>query len=153
MVLTECLLIYLNNQDSEKILKWVSEFFAPSPFVGILNYEMILPNDPFGQTMLNNLRDRGCDLLGIEGCPDANSQINRMNHCLNREGRTVQAECLAMDVIYREKLDPNEKARIEALEIFDEFEEWVLLQSHYCICFAKSFDGSQLGQSGSALPI
>ena len=79
IVLTECLLIYLKNEDSEKILRWIGEFFAPSPYVSILNYEMIHPNDPFGQTMLNNLRDRGCDLLGIEGCPDVNSQINRMN--------------------------------------------------------------------------
>jgi len=42
-----------------------------------------------------------------------------------------------MDVVYKQKLVPEaEKARIEKLEIFDEFEEWDLLQSHYCLCLS-----------------
>jgi len=42
-----------------------------------------------------------------------------------------------MDVVYKQKLVPDtEKARIEKLEIFDEFEEWNLLQSHYCLCLS-----------------
>lgn len=42
-----------------------------------------------------------------------------------------------MNRIYAEKLnEANEKSRIEALEMFDEFEEWELLQSHYCITLA-----------------
>lgn len=39
-----------------------------------------------------------------------------------------------MSTIYREGLNFSEKARIEKLEMFDEFEEWELLQGHYCIC-------------------
>lgn len=37
--------------------------------MSIMNYEMIEPFDSFGQTMINNLMDRGCDLLGIEETP------------------------------------------------------------------------------------
>lgn len=73
LILTECLLIYLKPQDSVNILKWTSEYFKNSDFLAILNYEMIEPFDLFGQTMVNNLRDRGCDLLGIEGCPNLES--------------------------------------------------------------------------------
>ena len=69
MVLSECLLIYLKNEDSSRILQWLGSFFKQSPYLGIVNYEMINPFDSFGQTMLNNLMERGCDLLGIEGCP------------------------------------------------------------------------------------
>lgn len=69
LVLTECLLIYLKPEETAKILTWVSEFFAPAPYVGLLNYEMINPFDPFGETMLENLAQRGCDLYGIEACP------------------------------------------------------------------------------------
>jgi len=43
LILTECLLIYLKNEDSEGILKWASETFTNS--LAILNYEMINPND------------------------------------------------------------------------------------------------------------
>jgi hypothetical protein len=42
-----------------------------------------------------------------------------------------------MNDVYYKKLNKDEKARIEKLEIFDEFEEWVLLQTHYCLCLGK----------------
>ena len=44
------------------------------------------------------------------------------------------AECFNMSVVYMSKLDKVERLRIEKIEIFDEFEEWELLQSHYCLC-------------------
>lgn len=42
-----------------------------------------------------------------------------------------------MNEVYYKKLDQNERSRIEKLEIFDEFEEWELLQNHYCLCLGK----------------
>lgn len=69
LLLTECLLIYLKPEDSVKIVKWSGEFFSKSSFLGLINYEMIEPFDTFGQTMVNNLMERGCDLQGIEGTP------------------------------------------------------------------------------------
>lgn len=38
-----------------------------------------------------------------------------------------EAECYSMNYIYNNKLDKEEKQRIEKLEIFDEFEEWEML--------------------------
>ena len=87
LVLTECLLVYLKNEDSNKIIQWCSSFFNEAPFVGILNYEMIEPFDAFGQTMVNNLRDRGCDLLGLEGCPTIEAQIQRMANYFAQQGK------------------------------------------------------------------
>lgn len=49
----------------------------------------------------------------------------------------TEAECYNMNVIYGVKLDSAERARIERIEIFDEFEEWEMLQSHYCMCLGK----------------
>jgi hypothetical protein len=39
----------------------------------------------------------------------------------------TEAECYNMNDVYHIKLEGAEKARIEKLEIFDEFEEWELL--------------------------
>lgn len=136
--MTECLLCYLENEDSDNILKWTNEYFAQAPFICLLNFEMIEPFDSFGQTMINNLRERGCDLLGLEGCPTVAAQIQRMNTCWG----TNHVECETMEKVYREKLDAEERKRIEKLEMFDEFEEWVLLQSHYCLCFSKRFEAN-----------
>ena len=52
-------------------------------------------------------------------------------------GSMTEAECYDLHDVYTLKLEATEKARIEKLEIFDEFEEWELLQSHYCICLGK----------------
>jgi len=46
----------------------------------------------------------------------------------------LHVESLSMNTIYATKLnEEGEKTRIDRLEMFDEFEEWELLQSHYCI--------------------
>jgi O-methyltransferase involved in polyketide biosynthesis len=66
LVLTECLLVYMKAADSELIL---SNFAALFPSVGFVNYEMIGPDDKFGQQMIENIEMRGCSLLGINDCP------------------------------------------------------------------------------------
>ena len=49
----------------------------------------------------------------------------------------TSAECYNMCVVYASKLAAAERSRIEKIEIFDEFEEWDLLQSHYCVSLGK----------------
>lgn len=39
----------------------------------------------------------------------------------------TEAECFNMSIVYSKKIDASERARIEKLEIFDEFEEWDML--------------------------
>ena len=90
--------------------------------------------------MLENLRDRGCELKGIEACPTVEAQIQRMNECLSGGDYKWEAECYPMHTVYDKKLDKQERLRIEKIEIFDEFEEWVLLQSHYCLTLAKRYN-------------
>ena len=46
-----------------------------------------------------------------------------------------------MDKVYTFHLDAAERIRIEKLEMFDEFEEWQLLQNHYCLTLAKRGEG------------
>ena len=49
----------------------------------------------------------------------------------------MHLDSMGMNRIYAEKLNESgEKTRIERLEMMDEFEEWDLLQSHYCITLA-----------------
>ena len=131
LVLTECLLVYMSSGDTNSILNWLSETFSS---LAVLNYEMINPQDKFGEMMLENLEARGCSLLGIHDCPTTQSQIDRMHKVLARDGFEVKAECLPMNIVYNEKLNSaGEKTRIEKLEMLDEIEEWDLLQSHYCM--------------------
>lgn len=54
-----------------------------------------------------------------------------------KEAGFTKVQCLNMNKVYKEKLDHAERQRIEKLEIFDEFEEWEMLQHHYCLCLGK----------------
>lgn len=38
--------------------------------------------------------------------------------------------------IYTNFIDAKERRRIERLELFDEFEEWHMMQEHYCVAYA-----------------
>lgn len=53
-----------------------------------------------------------------------------------------------MDTVYRQHLEPWDKARIERLEIFDEFEEWHMIQEHYAITIGINDEREELGGFG-----
>ena len=40
--------------------------------------------------------------------------------------------------IYNNILDKKDRDRIQRLELFDEYEDWKLIQQHYCIVWAYS---------------
>jgi tRNA wybutosine-synthesizing protein 4 len=129
LFLSECVLIYMRTEDSFPLIQWsAKQFTGASIFVC---YEQILPNDPFGLTMINNLNTRGCKLLGYEKYPDLAAHKERYLTA----GYQVY-EGWDMNEIYRYFLDPKEVKRIEKLELFDEFEEWHMIQAHYHISMA-----------------
>ena len=90
------------------------------------------PADPFGRQMLLNLEARGCPLRGISGAPDLEGQKTRFTASGFRSAGAVD-----MNGAYAALLtaDAADVRRIERLEIFDELEEWHLIQAHYCIAW------------------
>jgi len=75
LFLSECVLIYINSNDSAQLLQWTSNFFTSSMFI---IYEMILPHDGFGKMMVQNLSERGVSLSSYHAYPDLESQKKRM---------------------------------------------------------------------------
>ncbi|CAG8490604.1 19164_t:CDS:2, partial [Racocetra persica] len=128
LFLSECVMIYMDPTNSNKIVEWIGENLNTTMFIV---YEQILPNDAFGSVMLQNLKHRNIELRGIHAYPDLKSQKDRY---LSR-GWT-HAEAVDMNEIYDFYIDPKEHIRISKLEMLDELEEWHLLASHYCIAWA-----------------
>lgn len=91
---------------------------------------MVNPNDGFGRMMVKNLEARGCPLLGLPGCPDADAQRARF-----QSAGWHPAAVLTMNEVYSQ-LPAAEVRKIEKLEIFDEMEEWRLINEHYCLGWA-----------------
>ena len=54
------------------------DFFGAQGDIAYVNYEMINPDDQFGRMMVENLENRGCQLLGIHDCKTTEAQKARM---------------------------------------------------------------------------
>lgn len=127
LILAECVLIYLDPNVSRDAVEWAGQKFSTSVFVV---YEQIYPDDGFGRQMLKNLERKGCPLLGLHDTPTLEAKKKRF-----LDLGWQRSEALDMDVIYNQHIDPKERKRVERLELFDEFEEWHILQEHYCISY------------------
>ncbi|CAK4139381.1 unnamed protein product [Aphanomyces euteiches] len=134
LVLSECVLCYMDPSDSVPLLSWFRESFQD---LSVVVYEQIRPNDAFGQTMVENIHLRGCDLKSISTYPDVEDQRNRFLSI-----GFGHAECLDMNRIYYDFLDAAERKIKERLELFDEVEEFHMLQEHYCLVVASTLPTS-----------
>uniref|UniRef100_A0A0D6R1K3 Leucine carboxyl methyltransferase 1 homolog n=1 Tax=Araucaria cunninghamii TaxID=56994 RepID=A0A0D6R1K3_ARACU len=126
-IIAECVLIYLEPHVSRTLVKWTAEKFSSSVFI---IYEQIHPEDAFGQQMIKNLESRGCALLSLNDTPTLEAK-----QALFTDLGWQKAVALDMDTIYNKGLDLPERRRIERLELFDEFEEWHIMQEHYCVAY------------------
>jgi hypothetical protein len=128
LFLSECVLVYLEPEESCSIIAWAAQSFSSSVFV---TYEQVRPHDAFGQIMARNLAERGYNLRGLNAFPDIASQRSRY-----LELGYTHVTVADMNDVYYNLLDKDAIARAERLELFDEVEEWHLMSAHYCIAVA-----------------
>ncbi|GLC52824.1 hypothetical protein PLESTB_000672500 [Pleodorina starrii] len=139
-VLSECVLVYMEPQHSNAVAAWAAKTFR-NALMAI--YEQIRPDDAFGRQMVSNLEMRGCPLKGLPATPTLAAHCARL-----RDAGWGWADARDMDSLYRTFLDPRDKARVERLEIFDELEEWHMIQEHYCIALGRNDVSAWLGGVG-----
>lgn len=56
LLLFECVLVYIDPEASQTLIRWFVDYFAPSSVLGAMVYEMFGLNDSFGTVMIENLK-------------------------------------------------------------------------------------------------
>ncbi|EDO42453.1 predicted protein, partial [Nematostella vectensis] len=129
LLLSEVVLSYLDPISSSAVICWAAKRFDSAVFV---SYEQVYPEDPFGVVMINHFNRLGSPLRSITSYPSPQAQVQRYI-----EKGWTKAQYQDMNSFFN-NLPVEEKQRVEAIEPFDEFEEWHLKCSHYIlICGLK----------------
>ncbi len=136
IVLSECLLVYLDKTSTVDILQKINKNFKNIIF---FMYDLIGPDDNFGKEMEINLSERNIRIPGFKEVPDCPSQIKRL-----LDSDFQSAKVVDMLDYYRYYIDKKELHRIEKLEFLDELEEFVLLQKHSCFGVGVKIEDKEL---------
>ena len=138
IVICECLLVYIDKDVTVEMLRSINDTFDN---VYILEYDLIGPDDPFGIEMVENLKNRDINLRGFNEIKDINDQINRL-----KEAQFENINIVDMYYVYFKLLPPEDRKRIEKLELMDEFEELNLLQRHACFGYGNKCKNDKFKQ-------
>lgn len=128
---SECVLVYMDPAASDALVRLAArEFTGARAWV---NYEPVEPADPFGVQMVANIALRGSPLVGIGAYPSVAAQKARFE-----SAGFDDVESLSMREAIDGLLDKRERARLDGLEMLDEFEEFRMMMEHYCVVWATA---------------
>uniref|UniRef100_A0A663M4C3 tRNA wybutosine-synthesizing protein 4 n=1 Tax=Athene cunicularia TaxID=194338 RepID=A0A663M4C3_ATHCN len=129
LFIAEVVLAYMESSRSDALVRWAAERFPRACF---LLYEQTRPGDPFGRVMQQHFRQLSSALRSLAQYPDCEAQRRRFSE----RGWT---ECSVMDMneFFTCCTPEDEQQRVQALEPFDEYEEWHLKCSHYFVLAAS----------------
>ena len=118
------------------------------PHLGILLYEPIGADDPFGQMMVENLAARGIVMPTVQKyktLEDQKMRLRELGFCGDVRGDgdgdvRGGVEAITVESVWEKWVDAEEKQRVDRLEGLDEVEEWVLLARHYAVAWGGRGD-------------
>ncbi|KAJ5774824.1 Cutinase [Penicillium paradoxum] len=149
LLISECCLIYLSPLEAEKVVAFFTQRLFGTGHtssgpddslqvkqsgitpLGLILYEPIRPNDPFGQVMVSNLATRGLQLQTLHKYASLGAQRGRFQQQGFQDGQAAAD----IEFIWKRWVSEKEKERVAGLEMLDEMEEWELLARHYCIAW------------------
>ncbi|XP_067401002.1 tRNA wybutosine-synthesizing protein 4 isoform X2 [Emydura macquarii macquarii] len=129
MLLAEVVLTYMEISRSDALIQWAAQHFPCAQFV---LYEQMHPEDPFGQIMQQHFSRLNSVLHALAQYPDCEAQRRRF-----LQAGWAKCSVIDMNEFYAGFIPEDERQRVQALEPFDEYEEWHLKCSHYFILAAS----------------
>jgi len=132
LVVSECVLVYLEPERGDAVIEWAARRFGQGGVV-FVTYEQIRPHDAFGAMMVRNIRERGCALRSVESYPEPADQVARYRRLGFARAAVADMNAVTATLL---RSSGGVAGWLQRLEPFDEFEEWTLIQGHYCVVVA-----------------
>jgi len=168
LFVAEVSITYMETDGANGVIRWASglgkgEFVmvAPNGRVGkddangemeaeFVLLEQILPEGPkhpFAETMLNHFEKLNSQLKSVHTYPTLSSQLERFS---SRGWGSVRALTLWQAWSDDEFFTTEDRQKLEEIDPFDEWEEFALFGSHYCLIHARAEKGEVrvVGYSG-----
>ncbi|KAK3353459.1 S-adenosyl-L-methionine-dependent methyltransferase [Lasiosphaeria hispida] len=136
LLISECCLCYLAPAAASAV---VAYFTLRLPRLGLVLYEPVKPDDPFGRMMVSNLAARRIEMPTLDVFPLPVDQERRL-----QQAGFDAARHMTIDKVWEKWVTPDEKERVDGLEGLDEVEEWLLLAGHYIVAWGWRGDGFDL---------
>lgn len=133
LIVSECCLCYLETPEAQKVIRYFTDRI---PNLGLVLYEPVKPDDPFGRQMVSNLAARKIRMPTLEDHKEPRDQEERL-----RQAGFATVEQKTVDQIWEGWVPTAEKERLDALEGLDEVEEWHLLAAHYIVAWGSRGKG------------
>ncbi|KAI0441478.1 leucine carboxyl methyltransferase [Xylaria telfairii] len=135
MFVAEVSITYMETQGADGVIKWASSL-SQAEFCLL---EQILPdgsNHPFAKTMLRHFEKLKTPLKSVFEYPHLEAQ----KHRFSRLG-WLQVQAVSLWQIWTddEWISASKRRELDLVEPFDEWEEFALFASHYCVVIARNF--------------
>lgn len=93
-------------------------------------YDPFQLSDMFGATLQNYFAVKGCELRALRSFQTAKDHFHRF---LGSTQAWTACRIIDMNHVYESCANEEEKQRIQRLEAFDEFADWIICNAHYAI--------------------
>ncbi|KAK9448703.1 S-adenosyl-L-methionine-dependent methyltransferase [Limtongia smithiae] len=134
LFVAEVSLTYMDTSAADNVISWASRIGRAVTEFALL--EQIVPagaDHPFARTMLSHFNRLKTPIKSVCVYPDVDAQKQRFS---TRGWANVQ--CDDLHQFWRKQVTTAEKIRIEAVEHFDEWEEFILFCQHYFLLVAST---------------
>ncbi|KAK4043620.1 hypothetical protein C8A01DRAFT_12935 [Parachaetomium inaequale] len=138
----EVSITYMEREGADEVIRWASTV-GDAEFVLL---EQILPDGehhPFASTMLRHFEKLNTHLKSVSTYPTVTDQHKRFS---SRGWDSVKVRTLWQAWADETFLSTSERRALDEIEQFDEWEEFALFASHYCVVHARA------GSNPTAVP-
>ncbi|EHY52861.1 tRNA methyltransferase ppm2 [Exophiala dermatitidis] len=135
LCIAEVSITYMAPEDSDALIAWTTTLSSDVTFCLLEQQSPDRPDNPFTAAMLKHFAKLGTPLRSVLKYPDNHTQTLRF-----QDAGFPLVEIQSLWELWADPrfLSPSQRMSLDEVEPFDEWEEFALFASHYCLIVAQT---------------